>query len=450
MGQDDMLLVYGKFRIEKGSLDGAKIIIKKNGIEIETVNMKRSGNFSFELEYGSIYILSFAKANYVTKKISINTKIPSNVNSSAGYEFDFEVSIFKQLSGVNTMIFNQPVGKIMYNAMMDDFDYDTDYSKTIRTKIENAERQMKEKEREIEKQGQAETKKLAEEERANQIAQIQAEAEARKKADEERARLAAAEKAKRIAQLQADAEARKKAEAEAKAKRLAEIEARKNEEAEKQRLAEEEKDRAKAEAQAKKLQEVKDEQERQRLEEEARAKAEADALAKKLEQLKKEAAERKDADEESAKAEAEALAKKIAQMRVEAEARKKAEAEARLEEQKRAKAQADARAKIISEKKAEKEKEKNEARARARAHAKEVIENRNKVATVDMFPNKKTVETINKNDRDITRIIMNNKGKITIFLKVKYHWGGKYYFMEDPEQQIRSISEAFYESSTFE
>jgi hypothetical protein len=52
---------------------------------------------------------------------------------------------FKQYAGVNTVIYNQPVGKIRFNDVLNEFDYDTDYTKSIQSEITKADEALKAK-----------------------------------------------------------------------------------------------------------------------------------------------------------------------------------------------------------------------------------------------------------------------------------------------------------------
>ncbi|MBK6410082.1 MAG: hypothetical protein IPF78_10330 [Flavobacteriales bacterium] len=56
------------------------------------------------------YVLSFEKPGFVTKKLSFNTNAPASASPIGFTPFDFVVSLFKQYDGMNTVVFNQPVG----------------------------------------------------------------------------------------------------------------------------------------------------------------------------------------------------------------------------------------------------------------------------------------------------------------------------------------------------
>ncbi len=60
----------------------------------------------------------------------------------------------------------------------------------------------------------------------------------------------------------------------------------------------------------------------------------------------------------------------------------------------------------------------------------EWIEEENK-RLVTTYPNKKTIEEIEKPGKYVTRVIMNINNKVTIYLKVKHSWGATFFFKDE-------------------
>ena len=139
---------FGKFVVEKGDMDKAVIHITKNGSPVRTIT-PQGQKFEFDCEVNSEYIFSFEKPGYITKRISINTYVIEDRMNEGFDPFRFNVYLFPQLEGVNTVMFNQPVGKIMYKEDLDDIGYDTDYTKSIEAQMKEFEAQYKAKEQEV-------------------------------------------------------------------------------------------------------------------------------------------------------------------------------------------------------------------------------------------------------------------------------------------------------------
>lgn len=209
--------VNGRLKIEAGDLSGTRAVVMKNGVKERTIT-DGLNKFSLDLEVGHNYVVSFEKDGYVAKKISFNTHAPAEAAAAGFTPFDFAVSLFKQYDDINIVVFNQPVGMIRYDDKTGDFDYDTDYTKSIQSQLQEVLAKVEQKQKDEEVNAKAKAKAEAEAQkqaaaRAKQEAEAQKQAEARAKADAEaqkqaeaRAR-ADAEAAERAAQAKATAEA---------------------------------------------------------------------------------------------------------------------------------------------------------------------------------------------------------------------------------------------------
>lgn len=235
-----------KFKVEDGDFSESSVMIR-NITTGESNTLPGTSRLNILLKPNCDYILSFQKPGYITKRIAFNTTAPVDRTVQGFYPFPFEVNLFKQYDGINIVVFNQPVGKIEYNRLIDDFDYDTDYTKQIHSALKEAEEALKAR--------QAEERKAFEQQKKEE-----------EKRKEAKAKLAKEEQ-------KAAAEAKRKADADAREQALAETQLKKKEEEENRRkaqaaLAEEKRQQAKARL---------EEEERARLaakeEEEARRKA---------------------------------------------------------------------------------------------------------------------------------------------------------------------------------
>ena len=156
--QDDAFYIGGKFKVDGGSNRDARIVIEKDGKKVRTI--AGDARFEIPLDFQAIYVLSFEKDGYVTKRLRFDTHVPETRIEGGFQFFDFTVEIFEQYDDVNVVVFNQPVGQISYDDLLGDFDYDTDYTKSIQTQIDQAMKEVEEKKIEKEKE-----KKLKEEEK---------------------------------------------------------------------------------------------------------------------------------------------------------------------------------------------------------------------------------------------------------------------------------------------
>src|SRR5690606_36660648 len=121
---------------------------------------------------------------FVTKKMSFNTRVPADAAANGFTPFEFAVSLFKQYDGVNTVVFNQPVGVIRYDRTMDDFDYDTDYTKSIQSALDKTMEEVAAKQKE-ESGGASAAAEAAKRKDVEDKARASVEAAARQKAEDD-------------------------------------------------------------------------------------------------------------------------------------------------------------------------------------------------------------------------------------------------------------------------
>ncbi|MDQ3051262.1 MAG: cell envelope integrity protein TolA [Bacteroidota bacterium] len=243
----DRLKTPVKIKVEDGNFDEVSVVMKNNTTG-ETNTLPGISKLDMELKINCDYVISFSKPGYITKRIALNTTAPADRITQGFYPFNYEVILFKQYEGVNIVIFNQPVGKISYNRLIDDFDYDTDYTKQIQSALKAADEEIKKKQVEARAQD-AELKKEAEKKKAEEAALAKADAKAKleqekKAAEEVRLQAALAAKEQKAQEEQQKKEAKANAEAE-RQQALAQME---EEERAKAKAAEAEEERKKSAA----------------------------------------------------------------------------------------------------------------------------------------------------------------------------------------------------------
>ncbi|MCB9167891.1 MAG: hypothetical protein H6595_10495 [Flavobacteriales bacterium] len=210
--------ITGRTKIEGGGLDGARIVVYKDGEKERTLS-DGVGKFDLELDFGHKFILSFEKEGWVTKKLVFDTHAPGEAIANGFTPFEFAVSLFRQYDDINIVVFNQPVGMIRYEPSVDDFDYDTDYTKSIQSQLEEVMEQVADREKQEEKKAKdlAKQKAQEEKERAKAAAEAKKQEEARMREEAARVEAARKEKEQQAQAARAAEEERKAAEAEIKA-----------------------------------------------------------------------------------------------------------------------------------------------------------------------------------------------------------------------------------------
>ncbi len=144
--------VFGKVKIENGTIENTRITILKNAEKMESRIIDDSGKFEYGLDFGNEYVFEFSKEGFVTKRVSVSTFVPMDILSRDNQfpPFKFMVSLFPAYEGLDLSVFDQPMGMIMYDKELDDFDYDRAYDAQIRDAIKKAEEEAKRRAAEIE------------------------------------------------------------------------------------------------------------------------------------------------------------------------------------------------------------------------------------------------------------------------------------------------------------
>jgi hypothetical protein len=396
-------------------LENATVTVYKNSKQVDQFTTSKDGVFELKLDYNSSYILEFAKAGHVSKKMEFTTSTPPEKIAEGFDPFEFEISLFDNNPKLNTDILKQAVAKVFYDSEQAYFDFDQAYSNQIADQMAELEEQL-----------------LAiqeEEDLAKQKAD--AEALAKQKAD------AAAQKIAEEAKKKAEIEAKKQAEADALAKKKAEEEATR-------KAAEDAKKKAEADALATKQAEdtaakkIAEEEATRKAAEEAKKKAEANALAKiqaEADALVKKKAEveaaRKQAEEAKKKAEADALAKQ----KIDEEAQKQVAAKALFQQQQ-----------AIQQSTTNQQPETNTIQQEIDKAVKLSDEERSREFLSELaqkYPEGVTVESFQEANRVITRVIVNRNNIANEFKKVKYNWGGLYFFKNNT-----SITQGLFDQET--
>ncbi len=129
-----------KVDVENGNMDDVFIKLMKNGKTI--FSQSSTSRLKLRLNFNSNYTILFSKPGYITKSVEFDTKAPADHIADGFDPYKIGVKLFKQYDGVNITVYNQPVGKIHFDKDLDEFNYDTDYSKSILSNLKETEEKL--------------------------------------------------------------------------------------------------------------------------------------------------------------------------------------------------------------------------------------------------------------------------------------------------------------------
>ena len=138
--QQKHFVVPVDFMAVNGTFEESKVKVLKNGQPDFTLPGKASMKLKLDFNYD--YTIIFSKPGYITKTVEIITNVPAERISRPVDPYMIGVRLFKQYEGINIVVYNQPVAKIQFDLFKDEFDYDTDYSKSILSELNKTEQQL--------------------------------------------------------------------------------------------------------------------------------------------------------------------------------------------------------------------------------------------------------------------------------------------------------------------
>ena len=131
------------------------VYMRKGDVTVAT--FKGASSLRIRMDYNSEYRLDFTKPGYITKSVKVDTHVSEDRRKIGFDPYKIGVRLFKQYDGVNIVVYNQPVAFIRFLPEMDEFGYDTDYTKSILSELKETEKILERKARE-----EREAEKLAE------------------------------------------------------------------------------------------------------------------------------------------------------------------------------------------------------------------------------------------------------------------------------------------------
>jgi len=132
LSAQNFLEIPVKLEVEKDDLSEVVVKVKKDGKDAFT--QSGASKMRFKLDFNKKYTLIFTKPGYITKTIEVNTSAPASRISNGFEPYKIGVKLFLQ-NDENMVVYNQPVAQIKYDANIDEFNFDTDYSKSILSAI---------------------------------------------------------------------------------------------------------------------------------------------------------------------------------------------------------------------------------------------------------------------------------------------------------------------------
>jgi hypothetical protein len=140
--------VDGKvFGEDEAPLKNVLIEVYKNDSSYYKYRTEEKGEYHFNLPYNFNYTIVFSKNKYYSKIIDIKAEgITLEDLSFAQKKIgEWQVFLFREVSGVDASIFDEAVGEIFFNENTGFIDWNADYFESIRQDLIDFEQELKEK-----------------------------------------------------------------------------------------------------------------------------------------------------------------------------------------------------------------------------------------------------------------------------------------------------------------
>lgn len=137
--------INGQIYVDNGTPQNVRVTLFLNGNKLPDIKVRNDGIFSTSLNWDKLYKIQFIKSGYVSKIIEFSTVVPNSIEKNRIEPYYLKVRLFPFFEGVDTVFFKNPVAKIRFDDELNDFQYDMDYSLSIKYKIEEMKKRSAEK-----------------------------------------------------------------------------------------------------------------------------------------------------------------------------------------------------------------------------------------------------------------------------------------------------------------
>ncbi|MCT4582968.1 MAG: hypothetical protein N4A35_16265, partial [Flavobacteriales bacterium] len=132
IAQDDPIFIMEGRAVDASSkkVAGVQVTVKKGGSVFKTATTSSNGKFQdLELDYGFVYTVTYTKAGYITKSISIDAKTGYYAEDVEDLSvFPADITMLKAQQNVDySIISSSPVAKVSIDPATGGLDYDRKY-----------------------------------------------------------------------------------------------------------------------------------------------------------------------------------------------------------------------------------------------------------------------------------------------------------------------------------
>lgn len=118
---------------ESKPLDSVLVTIYNGDIPYTEIWTNKKGKCTFKLPLDKNLTIQVSKKGFVTKSISVNTKVPFDDRDA--FNFSCDVDIFEEINGLDVTVLKSPIAKITYSTSLGTFQYDISYTNKVNVEL---------------------------------------------------------------------------------------------------------------------------------------------------------------------------------------------------------------------------------------------------------------------------------------------------------------------------
>jgi hypothetical protein len=99
---------------------------------LATIDLKKAFKFKFVLKKDANYSIIISKPGFITRIVSVSTKLPKDASTESLFRFYFELELVSEKENHDPFYEDFPTAHITYNTKLDAFENDDKYSQNIK------------------------------------------------------------------------------------------------------------------------------------------------------------------------------------------------------------------------------------------------------------------------------------------------------------------------------
>lgn len=130
----DSLRIVGEVITPGKDFRKVEITVMKDSVPVASYKVNEKGIFRFRLGYDTVYTVRFARKGFLTKLLIVDTRIPADDDPILRQLVSLKLELLEDRTGMDREA--QPLGKVLYSRITQEFTYETRYQGNRMTNFE--------------------------------------------------------------------------------------------------------------------------------------------------------------------------------------------------------------------------------------------------------------------------------------------------------------------------